>query len=245
MLERGQVRGLRWRAETKHKRRTSPRRPICFLGEFSEELPDEYFDYIISVSVVEHVPTDELGAFMADSARVLRPGGRSSTPSTSTSSTKTASTSTATMRERLRSYLSFADRPNLRLKFTSEPVVSTDVHFRCAYASNSDLRDEPVESLRPPPSAMFARPRNQSASRPNGQSMSATCDLRRGMRLEMRPPTTRIGGEVDLACATGGGQVLVSEPGTWRQTRSVHTEPTRPLLPPVHRAVVTRITREL
>ena len=114
---------------------------FCFLGEFSEELPDEYFDYIISVSVVEHVPTDELGAFMADSApRSHGQAGRSFTPSTSTSSTPTVNTSYRnSIRERLRSYLSFADRPDLRLKFTSEPVVSTDAHFRCAYASNSDL----------------------------------------------------------------------------------------------------------
>ena len=67
----------------------------CFLGEFSEELPDEYFDYIISVSVVEHVPTDELGVFMADSRAFYAQAGRSSTPSTSTSSTPTVNTSTA------------------------------------------------------------------------------------------------------------------------------------------------------
>ena len=113
---------------------------FCFLGEFSEELPDEYFDYIISVSVVEHVPTDELGAFMADSARVLRPGGQIlHAIDLYIFDEDSEHEYRNSMRERLRSYLSFADRPDLRLKFTTEPVVSSDVHFRCAYASNSDL----------------------------------------------------------------------------------------------------------
>lgn len=45
------------------------------FGVNSEALPSGYFDMIGSVSVVEHVPETALAAFMAESMRVLRPGG--------------------------------------------------------------------------------------------------------------------------------------------------------------------------
>ncbi len=77
---------------------------------------------------------------MADSARVLRPGGQIlHAIDLYIFDADSEYDSRNSIRERLRSYLSFADRPDLRLKFTSKPVVNTDAHFRCAYASNSDL----------------------------------------------------------------------------------------------------------
>lgn len=46
------------------------------LGKFSTLLPDNYFDYIFSVSVVEHVPTETLGDFFEDIYRILKPSGK-------------------------------------------------------------------------------------------------------------------------------------------------------------------------
>lgn len=46
-----------------------------FVGDFSADLPDDYFDAIFSVSVVEHIPGDALGAFVDDSIRILKTGG--------------------------------------------------------------------------------------------------------------------------------------------------------------------------
>jgi SAM-dependent methyltransferase len=49
---------------------------FAHLGEFSENLKDNFFDYLFSVSVVEHVPYREIPAFFEDCARILKPGGK-------------------------------------------------------------------------------------------------------------------------------------------------------------------------
>ncbi|MEQ8559402.1 MAG: methyltransferase domain-containing protein [Henriciella sp.] len=46
-----------------------------FLGEFSEELEEESFDAVCSVSVIEHVPTGDLKPFLEDGLRILKTGG--------------------------------------------------------------------------------------------------------------------------------------------------------------------------
>ena len=46
-----------------------------YLGDFNSELPDSYFDMLISVSVLEHVPSENTRRVYADAFRVLRPGG--------------------------------------------------------------------------------------------------------------------------------------------------------------------------
>lgn len=46
-----------------------------FLGEQSPLLRSSFFDVVFSISVVEHVPTENLPAFFADGLRILKPGG--------------------------------------------------------------------------------------------------------------------------------------------------------------------------
>lgn len=46
-----------------------------FLGEQSETLKTDFFDVVFSISVVEHVPTPSLQAFLEDGVRILKPGG--------------------------------------------------------------------------------------------------------------------------------------------------------------------------
>jgi hypothetical protein len=46
-----------------------------YLGEFSPELPDEYFDVVFSISVVEHIPFESYEKVIQDCVRVLKPGG--------------------------------------------------------------------------------------------------------------------------------------------------------------------------
>ncbi|MGA8894201.1 MAG: methyltransferase domain-containing protein [Planktothrix agardhii] len=48
---------------------------LTFLGTFSPVLPNNYFDYVFSVSVVEHVPTKKLDDFFKDVHRILKPNG--------------------------------------------------------------------------------------------------------------------------------------------------------------------------
>lgn len=46
------------------------------LGKFSELLPNTYFDYVFSISVVEHVSTQDLTNFFKDCYRILKPNGK-------------------------------------------------------------------------------------------------------------------------------------------------------------------------
>lgn len=45
------------------------------LGSFCPDLPDAYFDMVISVSVLEHVPQEKKPEVYKDMFRVLKPGG--------------------------------------------------------------------------------------------------------------------------------------------------------------------------
>ena len=48
----------------------------AFVGEFSNDLADSSFDALVSVSVVEHIPNDQMIDFIRDCHRILKPGGR-------------------------------------------------------------------------------------------------------------------------------------------------------------------------
>ncbi len=50
-----------------------------YIGKFSKELPDEYFDGVYSISVLEHVPEDKvvIEAICNDIQRLLKPAGLS------------------------------------------------------------------------------------------------------------------------------------------------------------------------
>ena len=47
----------------------------ALLGDFSQDLPDGYFDIVFSISVMEHIPASAIPAFWEDHARIMRPGG--------------------------------------------------------------------------------------------------------------------------------------------------------------------------
>lgn len=48
---------------------------VAFLGEFSPEIPDNFFDVVFSVSVIEHITTRDATRFFDDHIRILKPGG--------------------------------------------------------------------------------------------------------------------------------------------------------------------------
>jgi len=112
----------------------------CYVGNFSAELPDDHFDYVFSVSVVEHVPSPALEAFFADSARVMRPGGLLIHAIDAYVFDEDAVSPRRQQGEaRLRQYLQFSDRPDLGLRLREHPSIDGAVAFRCSFASNSDL----------------------------------------------------------------------------------------------------------
>lgn len=45
------------------------------LGNFLPELPDQSFDLVFSISVIEHVPPEHKRSFYEDMFRILKPGG--------------------------------------------------------------------------------------------------------------------------------------------------------------------------
>lgn len=47
----------------------------AWVGDTDDLIEDNTFDLIFSVSVVEHIPTENLTSFMVDCARILKPGG--------------------------------------------------------------------------------------------------------------------------------------------------------------------------
>ena len=47
-----------------------------YMGNFNAGIPDNAFDYVISVSAIEHSPDSALPDVMRDSCRVLKPGGK-------------------------------------------------------------------------------------------------------------------------------------------------------------------------
>lgn len=46
-----------------------------FMGDNIQNLPDNYFDLVYSISVIEHVPDEKLKSFFEESVRVTKPGG--------------------------------------------------------------------------------------------------------------------------------------------------------------------------
>lgn len=48
----------------------------AFLGDNSPELPSNYFDYVLSISVMEHVPGAALERYFSDMARIMKFGAK-------------------------------------------------------------------------------------------------------------------------------------------------------------------------
>jgi SAM-dependent methyltransferase len=47
----------------------------AYMGEFSKDIPDGYFDVVMSISVIEHVSSDRFPAMIKDCHRALKPDG--------------------------------------------------------------------------------------------------------------------------------------------------------------------------
>lgn len=48
----------------------------AYVGEYSKNIPDNYFDFLYSISVIEHIPQNKMNLFFQDHARMLKSGGR-------------------------------------------------------------------------------------------------------------------------------------------------------------------------
>lgn len=111
-----------------------------YISKFDPALPDNYFDAVFSISVVEHVPLEEMEAFFTDCARLLKPGGRllHAIDTYVYNPDDRDHPSARFFSERMQAYLSFADRPDLGIRLRQPPAIAPDFPFSCRYASNPD-----------------------------------------------------------------------------------------------------------
>lgn len=135
-----------------------------YLGEFSDLLPNDYFDVVFSISVVEHVPDDACADFFNDISRILKPGGHTfhAIDAYLFDESDHDSTFAQYTKRRLRTYLNVPEITGGRLTFSIPPVTNESPRFSCAYATNSDR--EMLAWNRVVPSLASVRSCAQSAS---------------------------------------------------------------------------------
>ena len=102
------------------------------MGDGNSQLEDGYFDVVFSISVIEHVPSANLGKFWTDHARVMKPGGSA----VHTIDHYLGEVVSPTDEARLDFYLSGPLANGLRFK--TPPSLHRPLAFRCDMASNSD-----------------------------------------------------------------------------------------------------------
>ena len=117
-----------------------------YMGEFSSDIPSNYFDVVFSISVVEHVSKRKLEAFFLDCHRILKPG--------------------AIMLHAIDLYVFDELHEKVQIvdvyrqciesydfSWLLPPVIDSRATFRCSYASNSDSTmnawNQSVPSLAP------------------------------------------------------------------------------------------------
>lgn len=105
-----------------------------FLGEFSEEIPENNFDVVFSISVVEHIPDEALDDVFRDIWRVLKPGGLTIH---AIDVYLGDDSSNVRFNDRIDKYRASLERAGFT--FEIDPVVDGHTAFKSHYASNSDL----------------------------------------------------------------------------------------------------------
>jgi cyclopropane fatty-acyl-phospholipid synthase-like methyltransferase len=112
----------------------------AYIGDFDQALPDNYFDFIFSISVIEHVAADFLENVFGDFSRLLKPGGQMfhAIDMYLFDAADRDFAGAVSGRARMKRYLKFSDRPDLRLRLAQPAAVDEEVSFSCKYATNSD-----------------------------------------------------------------------------------------------------------
>jgi ubiquinone/menaquinone biosynthesis C-methylase UbiE len=102
-----------------------------YIGDFDRDIPDNYFDAVFSISVIEHIADDMLLPFFQDCQRILKDSG--------------------TMAHAIDIYLRSQPRNNARIikyrqiveslnfKWFAPPELNAKTKFQTTHASNSDL----------------------------------------------------------------------------------------------------------
>lgn len=113
---------------------------LDYMGTFNPDIPDNYFDTVISISVMEHIPLEKLEDFFIDCARVLKPGGTMihAIDTYVFDELDQGSADSGFWADRLEAYLELAARTRSGMRFLEEPQMGRSPLFSCRYASLSD-----------------------------------------------------------------------------------------------------------
>ncbi len=104
-----------------------------YIGDFDPNIPANYFDVVFSISVIEHIPRNNITEFFGDCHRILKHGG--------------------IMAHAIDAYVSDLPRPqrlqiidqyiktveDQGFEWSEPPKVDKNLRFKSYFASNSDL----------------------------------------------------------------------------------------------------------
>ena len=107
----------------------------AFMGDYSHELKDNYFDVVFSISVVEHVKPEGLPGFFRDIARILKTDGLCIHAIDS----YLGDLEYIRKNPKIDMYKTVAKKNNILLEFIEEPKIDSSSIFHTRYASNSDM----------------------------------------------------------------------------------------------------------
>lgn len=107
------------------------------MGQYLSELPDNYFDWVFSVSVMEHVPFENIPDVYLDAARVLKPGGfmAHAIDMYMLDDTRADHPINEENRERLTAYQNLPEA----FSFVDAPALDQSLRFRTSYVTNPHL----------------------------------------------------------------------------------------------------------
>lgn len=130
----------------------------AFMGDFSDKIPSDYFDYVFSISVVEHIPDDQLLKSFKDISRVLKVGGLCF----AAIDLYLGNNACDTVARRIQLYLDIGQDAEVGLNLLNSPVINKDIKFSCSFATNSDITMHKWNSIAP--KLKEVRANNQSVS---------------------------------------------------------------------------------
>lgn len=111
---------------------------VGYMGQHLRELPDEYFDFVFSVSVIEHVVYADFADCFKDIARVLATGGETVHAVDMYLFDDPDETEDASrFQQRLQIYLDTPALAGQRLQWREPPEITTRLRASASFAFNS------------------------------------------------------------------------------------------------------------
>lgn len=105
---------------------------VSAMGEFSKDVPEDYFDAMVSISVLEHVPNNGVTPYFQDIARCLKSGGRTF----HAVDLFIGDNENRGSRDRIAAIISAVEKSGL--KWLGKNLLDSKVVFRSSFASMSD-----------------------------------------------------------------------------------------------------------